>query len=374
MAQHARLLSVDVHGVRNLVSGRLELDADVCLFTGSNGSGKTSVLEAVWMLASGRSFRTRALRSVISYDSDELTVAGQVVRTGGGRERIGVTRRRDGSTDLRVAGERVGATSELARRLPVQLVNPESIELVVGAPAVRRRFLDWGTFHVEHDFLDVWKRFQRALAQRNALLRQVGRAGGRDEEFEFWEALFAETALRLHQQRTDYIELLVRPLQENLAKLGGNPDIRVRYQAGWDALDDEAALRLRLAEQRAGDRELGYTRGGPQRADLKLQINGRGAADALSRGQQKVLACALLLAQGQVFADQTGTRSVYLVDDLPAELDRVHRVRMGRALAALPAQVLVTAVQADLVLDGLAAERPVRMFHVEQGRIQPVAH
>lgn len=362
------LARLDIHAVRNIERARLDLSPGVSLITGDNGSGKTSLLEAIWLLGTGRSFRSNRMAPVIRYGEDAATVYGEIVNQHGHRTALGVTRERSGGVQIKVAGAYVRTASALAEALPVQLINPDSVELVTGAPVRRRRFLDWGMFHVEHGFLATWKSFRRGLEQRNALLRR-GSAATRSE-LDAWENRLGQDAEVLDRQRRTAVTALAERTETALLELGGPEGVELRYLAGWDR--SEPSLRAVLLAQRESDRQQGYTRSGPQRADLKLVVGGRPASEALSRGQQKILACALLVAQGRWLTEVTSKQGIYLVDDLPAELDREHRERLGRILASLPAQVLVTAVQRDLVMAGLETAANLATFHVEQGRIRAI--
>ncbi|MEE4361246.1 MAG: DNA replication/repair protein RecF, partial [Pseudomonadales bacterium] len=359
------LSRLDLHAVRNLETTRLQLHDGVVLVTGDNGSGKTSLLEAIWLLGTGRSFRSARIAPMIRYGVDSLTVYGEVRAADGRCRGLGITRQRAGDMAIRIDGERVRSASVLAEALPVQLMHPESVEIVSGSPGRRRQFIDWGVFHVEHAFIEDWKAFRRSLEQRNALLRT---AGASEQEFESWELRLAEAATAVDGHRGRYVAALQDALEQSLDDLAGPDAVQIGYLPGWDR---EQSLSELLRRQRQADREAGYTRVGPQRAELRLVAAGRRAAEVLSRGQQKVLACALLVAQDRLLAEARGSAGVILVDDLPAELDAEHRQRLGAALGALDAQVIMTAVQADLVLDGLEAVRQLDMFHVEQGRIVP---
>ena len=357
------LSRLELFDVRNLESTRLELPGGTLLITGDNGSGKTSLLEAVWLLGTGRSFRSNRMTPVIRYGAASLTVFGEVVREDGRRISLGIQRERAGPSRIKVGGERVQAASTLAAELPVQLINPDSVEIVTGPPGRRRQFLDWGTFHVEPSCLEYWKAFRRGLDQRNALLRGRRASGA---EFDLWEAHLAESARAVDRARRVSIEALVPRFDAALEALGGPEGISLHYAGGWDP---EVALEEQLGRSRDGDREAGFTRLGPQRADLRIIARGRRASEIISRGQQKLVACALLVAQGHQLESATAKRGIYLVDDLPAELDAEHRYRLGRCLAGLKGQVMVTAVQSDLVLDGLSEAAELAMFHVEHGRV-----
>lgn len=349
-------------GLRNLAPLELSFPPGVSLIHGPNGSGKTSLLEAIYALGTGRSFRSNRLSSVLNYNAEALTLFGEVVHDSGRVSRLGVTRRASGAGVLKVDGERVSSNRPLAEALPVLLIHPESMNLVMGSPEQRRRFLDWGVFHVEQPFGSVAATFRRTLEHRNAALR----TGSRD--LESWTRQFAMVAEQMHDARERYVERLRDPLQLALVQLRGVEGVVLRYQAGWDR---RRALREALADQLELDRQSGFTRSGPQRAELRFDIEGRKASECLSRGQQKVLACALLLAQNALLKDSRGSGAVVLVDDLAAELDETHRQRLAAALMAQQGQVLMTAVEPKLVLSGLSFAEEIALFHVERGEITP---
>ena len=349
-------------GLRNLAPLDLSFPSGVSLIHGPNGSGKTSVLEAIYTLATGRSFRSNRLASVLNYSAEALTLFGEVVHESGRISRLGVSRQASGAGVLKVDGERVSSNRPLAEALPLLLIHPESMNLIMGSPEQRRRFLDWGVFHVEQHFGSVAAAFRRTLEHRNAALRM----GSRD--LESWTQRFAVVAEQMHEARERYVERLGNPLQRALEQLKGVEDVTLRYQPGWDR---RRSLREALADQHELDRQSGFTRSGPQRAELRFDIDGRKASECLSRGQQKVLTCALLLAQNALLKQSRGAGAVVLVDDLAAELDEAHRQRLAKALMAQRGQVLMTAVEPDLVLGGLNFAEEIALFHVEQGVITP---
>ncbi len=157
-------------GLRNLGALDFTPSPGINLVVGPNGSGKTSLLEGIHILGMGRSFRTRQIKHAIAHDAAEMTLFARLC--GEPPLPIGVRRERDAAElEIRMGGERVARVSQLIETLPLQLVNPDAFRLLEGAPAGRREFLDWGVFHVKHDFYDAWRRAKRALKHRNALLR-----------------------------------------------------------------------------------------------------------------------------------------------------------------------------------------------------------
>ena len=360
------LRRLDITAVRNLARVRLTELGRTNVFHGDNGSGKTSLLEGVHMLGMARSFRSGKIRSVITHGVDECAVYGEITGEGGAVIPVGVSRHRDGALEARLAGEPVQAAAELAEQLPLQVINAESFGLLLGAPLERRQFLDWGLFHVEHHFYTLWQQFQRALKQRNNLLR---RARTPKDELAVWTREFCVAAEQVDQQRRKYFESLAPRFADNLRRLA--PELKavsLHYRRGWDK---QMALAESLAAMEVTDREQGFTQAGPQRADLRVLTDGQSAAEVLSRGQQKLVVCALKLAQGQLLEEGKRRACVYLVDDLPAELDRRHCRLITEVLAELGSQVFITCVEPE-ELAGMwprGSEAP-GMFHVEHGAVR----
>jgi len=334
----------------------IDLDPARNYFFGANGAGKTSLLEAVFFLGRGRSFRTRQARTLVSYGEPGLAVYGdadEAVRV----RRIGAALR-DRRLERRVDGG-PATGSEIAEILPVQTIGPDSHRLIEGGPSERRRFLDWGVFHVEHSYLEAWHRYRRVLGQRNAAL--LSARDGRSE-LRVWTDALAEAGQEIDRSRKTYVERLASSLSEHAAALLGRT-ASVEYRPGWRA---GLTLVEALDAATARDRALGHTEPGPHRADLLLQMEGRRVQDEASRGQQKLVAAALILAQGSVLADTAAARSVLLVDDPAAELDAAAFGRMLECLATVRSQLLFTGLAPLAVHPG----RPAAVFHVERGQVR----
>lgn len=331
------------------------------LLTGDNGSGKTSVLEALHLLAHGRSFRGRVRDGLIRQGEPALSayveweVAGLARRAG--------LRHAGGTWEARLDGEDVRQLGQLCEALAVITFEPGSHALVDGSSEVRRRYLDWGLFHVEQGFMPQWRRYARALKQRNALLRQPGGQG----QLDAWEHELAQSGEELTQLREAYVAglqpALSRLLPELLPAAGG---VELALHPGWKR--QELALADALLLSRERDLVLGYTTLGPHRADLRIALQDLPGRDGLSRGQTKQLALALLLGQAGHLAGLRGDWPVLQLDDLGSELDRHHQRRLLEVLAGGGAQVLITGTEAPLGLAEVGIE--TAMFHVEHGRIR----
>lgn len=359
--------SLSIAGLRNIREARLDGLGARNVFYGVNGSGKTSVLEAVHLLSTTRSFRSRKLDTVIQQGLDRLVVFAELSKNEGSAHRLGVERRLDGDRKVRLDGENMRGFGDLAQLLPVQLINAESFQLLEGSPVIRRQLIDWGLFHVKHQgFFQCWKRYNRALKQRNALLKQAAKP----DVLAPWDRELADAGTQLHGIRKDFAEVFSQQFnlvyKRLISTLGDTraAGVSIAYAAGWDT---KLSLVERLAAGAEVDRGLGYTRAGPHRADIKIKLDGKPAAEVLSRGQVKTVVCALKIALGALLSENAASKTVYLVDDLPAELDAEHREVLWSMFDALGAQLLVTGISAQDFCD-LPGE--TEMFHVKHGAIE----
>ncbi|WP_028241494.1 DNA replication/repair protein RecF [Stutzerimonas azotifigens] len=352
-----------VTGVRNLQPVALLPSPRINILYGDNGSGKTSLLEAIHLLGLARSFRSSRIAPVVGHEEQSCVLFGQAALASGQARAIGVSRSRDGETVIRVDGQNVRSAAELADTLPLQVINPDSFRLLEGAPKLRRQFLDWGVFHVEPRFLRAWQRLQQALRQRNSWLRH-GRLDGAAQAA--WDRELELAADEIDAYRRAYIQALKPVFEETLQALCALEDLQLSYYRGWDK---DRRLGEVLAATLERDRALGHTQAGPQRADLRLKVGGHNAAEILSRGQQKLVVCALRIAQGHLVSETKRGQCIYLVDDLPSELDEHHRLALCRLLEQLNCQVFITCVDSNALMEGWQTSTPVSMFHVEHGRV-----
>lgn len=353
---------LDITDFRNLNAVKLEpLSVGFNLLYGLNGSGKTSLLEAIYYLSLGRSFRSSFAKRVIRRDAEKFLIFSQVTGDGAQVTPIGIERYQQGELKIRIANRDAPSAAELAGLTPVQLINSNCYNLLDAGPVFRRKYLDWGSFYFNPEFLRVWRDYGQVLKQRNAILRQQGSR----QELEVWTQELVKAALQFDRCRREYVQQLLPVLEQISTELLTIPNLKIHYQPGWDDDQDYAAV---LAASYLKDSQFGYTQNGPHRADLRITINKIAAKDILSRGQQKLFVCAMILAQSALLKSSTNKASIYLVDDLPAELDVVSRSKLINLLAKQETQVFVTAVEREALGDTLT-RLPVKMFHVEHGNI-----
>ncbi|WP_242111717.1 DNA replication/repair protein RecF [Luteimonas aquatica] len=364
-----RLTRLDIRGLRRFGDVSLAPAPGLNLITGDNGAGKTSVLEAIHLLAYGRSFRGRVRDGLIRSGEPALEVYAEWWEDAGARPRKVGLRHSGQAWEGRLDGASVGQLGELCAALAAVTFEPGSHALVSGGGEPRRRYLDWGLFHVEPEFLPSWRRYARALKQRNSLLKQRGgsarhRAG--DAQLDAWDHELAEAGEPMTRQRQRYLEQLQQALQPASAALAPALGLAsLDFLPGWRREDMSLADALLLARDR--DLAAGYTSVGPHRADWRVRHAALPNGETLSRGQAKLTALSCMLAQAEHYVAQRGEWPVLLLDDLASELDQAHQRRLLDRLATSGAQVIVTGTQppAPLVDLGLALAR----FHVEQGLV-----
>lgn len=342
--------------VRNLRPQSFQAHPRINVLYGDNGSGKTSVLESLHLLGLGRSFRSGKIRRLINDEASECLVLGRF-----DGHSAGIRKRADGSTELRLDGRSDVTVAELAQHLPLQLLNPETMDLLDGGSKERRALLDWGVFHVEHRFYPLWQRYQRALKQRNSALRSgsIGRL-----EIAPWHRELAESGEALHAFRAAYMEAWKPFLGACFQTFLPSLKLSVEYAAGWDVEHPLAGL---LDESWLRDQERGHTQIGPHRADLRVKVGSVVADEVLSRGQKKLAVCALKLAQ-VARLKAAGMSCTLLVDDLASELDAGARERLCRYLVELDVQVFITCIEPGPVVAALGGNG-FKMFHVEHGTV-----
>lgn len=351
------LESFAVKGVRNIDSAELALGGGVNLILGDNGAGKTSLLEAVHCLARARSFLPGGLNVLTRRGLEGWWVRGSVAH-GSRRYRLGVGWG-SGKVRVRLDGETVGRLSDFAWLLPVQVLNTRSQRLITDGPSERRAFLNWGVFHVEQSFPEDWRRYERALRQRNAGLRR-----GDEMLAAAWEPEMASAGERVAAKRQAFLDALYPRWKAWVEAWLGDAPIDWEYRRGWSG---ESPLDEALGADRRDGVARGYSVRGPHRADLRLTAGGRLAASELSRGQQKLVVTALRFALVELLRERwPDVQPVLLIDDLASELDGRNQRAVVEGLSRLGAQVIVTAIeQSSLELGNV---QPEALFHVEQGR------
>lgn len=331
MSQIARLT---LHNFRNIDQLTIRPSPGVNVIYGENGAGKTSLLEAIHFLSLARGFTRSRSKHLTRMGSDQLTVFAELVAG----DKLGIERN-DAQRTIRLNGDSVTSAAELAEVLPVQVFSSDTFQLLEGAPQQRRAFMDWGVFHVEPSFLRDWQMFRQTLKHRNQMLR----SGKIDLSLlAAFDQPLIQSAVAVDEARQRWLTRFMPVFTDTLKTLIDLDEISISYRRGWDKTKPFSQS---LADMKQRDIERGTTQSGPQRADLVVRYKGVPAHDALSRGQQKLLVAAMKLAQAKLFMLQTQHKCVFLIDDLPSELDVRHQAKVAQLLENLASQVFVTAIE-----------------------------
>lgn len=356
------LVRLDISQFRNLASIQLNLlPSGINFFYGKNGSGKTSLIEAVHYLMSGRSFRTTNINCLIQHQEKQFNLFGKAELLAETLLPIGVERWRNGESRIKIAGKSTPSLAQLARQLPTLLLHAGSHQLIEAGPLFRRKYLDWGAFYLSHDYLQNWKLYMRALKQRNALLRKKSY----NKELVGWTEAVIHYGLKVHQVREAFVTRLLPCLTLFVNRLLTCSDLTLSYFPGWS---EDQLFADAIKNSLANDMNLGWSQIGPHRADFNIKMNKIPLKDILSRGQQKLFVCAMLLAQGMLIKQHGEGVPVYLVDDLPSELDKKSRDQLIALFLEEKTQIFLTAID-SAVIDDVRMHDAVKMFHVEHGEI-----
>jgi len=334
---------------------------DLNLIIGNNAAGKTSLLEAIYYLGRGRSFRGGSNRELVKNGADSFTLFGEVADSGtepASIHKLGCEVSR-GTKTLRLDGGNA-KSADLVTALPVQAIDPEIHELIQGGPEVRRRFLDWGVFHVEHQYINAWRSYKAALKQRNAALR----AGQNPSNVSIWNQQLISNGNSVDLFRKSFISSFNSRLVSIVREVFPF-DLKIEFVSGWK---DGLTLEEALNDSAQRDQVLQSTQVGPHRADLKFRIDDRSAKHRLSRGQQKLLGAALVIAQTHFVAESMNSRVVLLVDDPAAELDPEHQEHLFRLLQTVPAQLFITSLDPS----GVSWENVGKSFSIQAGKLSPL--
>jgi DNA replication and repair protein RecF len=356
------LQSLDIRDFRNIQNASLTFSSGLNLITGANAAGKTSLLEAIYCLGRVRSFRTAVADEPVRYGQTAYRLVGRIRQPGGRVVPVGIERQTNG-LQVHLDGRSIRRLSDLAGSFPVQVMSGDTDNILEGGPRYRRQAIDWALFHVEPPYREFWQRYTRALRQRNAALRK----GVAIEQIRAWDAEIQEAGEQIDRMRNQYFQALQPKLELMLSDLLPGMSVSLHYQSGWPAALELAEALVQALER---DRIQGYTRYGVHRADFRMRVDGRSARAHCSRGQQKSLSVAFMLAQIALQQDREVALGAFLLDDFASELDEAHQQRVLCALRDLQAQVFVTAIQG--IRTDHAVWQETKRFHVEHGEIQEV--
>lgn len=347
---------------RNLQSVELSLPKHgYCVISGLNGSGKTSVLEAIYALSCGKSFRTTEFSQLIQNDAENFVLFAKLSDMN-----IGIQRDRHEKIIAKCNGEPV-KFSDIARMLPTRIISPiESYTLINGGPEQRRRFLDWGMFHVKHFYWAELQKLHRIIKQKNAALKM--RCS--DDELMQWNHMLTEVSYSLDQLRQEYLQKFAPIFEKYREKLPSIQPVKLTYFPGWDKNSTDLFTQLSTVSKQ--EKQIGYCVLGPHRAEIRLETSHGLCKDQLSRGRQKTLAIALYLAQGELLFNEVGRHPLYMIDDFSSELDTEAQQLLINALDPSDKQVIITNLEQHhpVLNDTYIAKHAMYRYKINEGVLQ----
>lgn len=360
-----QIQSLSIQNFRNLQPLRLHFSPQLNIIYGDNAAGKTSILESLFILGHGRSFRTSRHSKLIHHEQDSFTLFGEL-NAYNVLHRLGIQRFRNNDVKMRLDQEPLTKLSDLVALAPIQVLAPEHYELLTKGPSGRRKLLDWGVFHVEHSFLKRWQSCHRLILQRNKLLK----TSRNYKELSVWDQQLVPLSDQISHYRQQYIDLLTPLFLKIAAQFLPEVKLSLAFYQGWQGND----LATLLEEQYDKDKRLGYTQSTIQKADIKIMSGKKLAADYLSRGQQKLVTTALKLAQLSLAQQRGQQYPVFLLDDIGAELDEKHQRMLLDFLAQQPdnQQIFITCVHLDPLKSLLNRYNNAKLFHVEHGGVTAI--
>jgi DNA replication and repair protein RecF len=352
----AWLRAIGIRDLRNIREATVDLHPGLNVFFGRNAQGKTSLLEAVGVLARGRSFRTDHATTLIRRGADAL-----VARADSGEERATTALEVEispGRRAFRVDGHEV-PQREYSGRLDVVVYSTDRLRVVRGSMRDRRQYIDRSAAAIWPAYRAEMRDFEKVLAQRNAALE----ASRGDEEA--WTERFVASGARLRLRRAAYARRLTTALADGFRPSRETYELRVVAPGGGEA-EARAGLAAEVREASPRERAAGRSLVGPHRDEVALVIDGRDAADGASSGQARSLLLALALATLRVYREETGRSAVALLDDLDSELDE-ERAGALCAEVARRGQALVTTAHGGWA----ESLRPLgRIYHVSAGAVR----
>ena len=356
------LLKLDIYAVRNIQKETIIPAPKINFIVGENASGKSAVIEAIFILGRAKSFRSATIKPVINFAQNHLIVSAQTLQANGSSIHLGI-QLDSKSFCCRINQQSTQKRSDLAYALPLQIIHPKSYELLDAGPQLRREFLDWGVFNDDENFLPAWRNFKKALSQRNSLLKAK-----RPEHINVWDHELVYYGTIVNSYRQLYLQKLEPVFTDIIDRFLEIDDIDIKLISGWDT---SLGFQQVLTQDLDKDLRYGFTHSGPHRGDFQLLVSNRLAKDFVSRGQLKLIVMSLKLAQVQLLTNEHSNLGCFLIDDFAAELDVMNRSKLLHYLSEIDCQVFITANEMSDFGD-LSYLKNYKMFHVEHGNIKQV--
>ncbi len=353
---------LQVRSFRNIARADLVFGERFNVLSGDNGQGKTNLLEALYTVATSRSFRATRPGELVQHDGEVASVRASVEESGDLREQqVGL---RAGARQVKIDGKRPSTLADYAVRTPAVIFHPGEVSLSMGAGSERRRLLDRLSLYLDPSSMAELESYGRALRSRQKTLETRGTSA---PELGEWEALAVRHGLAVMRARARAAEPLGRMATLAFARIGA-PDLTldIRYAPG--APVDEDTYLAALAARRESDRHRGSAHVGPHRDDLSLLLDGRPVRGVASQGQHRAIVLSLKSAEVQVVGESRGVHPLLLLDDVSSELDPARTEALFSFLRDQAGQIFLTTTRKELIATGSTASRVD--FRVQNGTLE----
>lgn len=374
-----------IYNARNLKEYTLTPHPIYNILYGANGVGKTTILESVYLLLRSKTFRSSKYKSFINHESNNCTVFSKFSYADEGQSAsdissnnsftLGISRSKDSPQPvLHLNSTKVNSLSTVTSLVILGLVTPESFYLLDSGPSIRRKFIDWGVFHVEPDFLSEWKSYKKILSGRNVLLKNLAQKYKRSissipksdlDNLLCWSPQLSLLNTKLHNLRLNQVQNINSSFKKYLANFSRtlSCDIQLKYYQGWSSdLSYDEYLENKLQD----DLVAGFTRYGTHRGEIRIIHNNNPAKDTLSRGQKKIVVICLILAQFSFLVKEVKSvnHSLLLLDDIDSELDEKNLEILFHILNDIQTQVMITTTNKNRF--SFLDNELCNVFHVKQ--------
>ncbi len=343
-----------IFNFRNTLRKEYEFNNKVNIFYGDNGVGKTSILEAINFLSSGKSFRKGTFKNLINYHSDDLTVYLECI-TNNHTNTLSVNKNKNGKWIGKINHTKTNKLVNITNIFPVVSIDPEVYSLIDFGPIYRRNYLDWLVFHVKHDYIVLWKKVYKCIKQLNSLYKNKAPFN----EVKPWENSFIKYSNELNQIRKETFDRLHPSIIELSQYMQEDVDnLSIEFKQGWS---EDNSLQEQLEIDRSKNMLYGKLLHGPHKMDIKIKSGGIQSALILSRGQKKILSIAFYMAYIR-FLNKKNIHPVLCLDDFDAELDLNKLLKAAAFFKNSQAQIFITSVQQEKIS---MAFPNAELFHVK---------
>lgn len=344
-----------IYNFRNILNKEYRFNNKINIFYGKNGVGKTSILEAINYLSSGKSFRKGNYKNLINYKAKDLTVYLQCM-INNNLNTLSVNKNVNGIWTGKINQKKTKKLVNITNIFPVVSIDPEVYSLIDFGPIYRRNYLDWLVFHVKHDYIILWKKVYKCIKQLNILYKDKASV----KELQTWERSFINYSKELNSIRKEtFNEVRSNIIELSFYMQNDIGDLSVEFKQGWPTRN---SLEEQIKIDRSKNLLYGKLTNGPHKMDIKIKTNNLQASQILSRGQKKILSMAFYMAYIK-FLNSKDIFPILCLDDFDAELDSDKLIKAADFFKQQKTQIFITSVQKEKILNAFPE---ADLFHVEQ--------